>query len=183
MQIKKITTISVLVSLLAILGVWSIQIGPLRFSLMLFSVALFSLLFNWKIALSSFLIYYALISLGLPIGTGFRGGIGFFINPWLGYFIGYLFFPLIILLGKKTTKQNYWLFIYSIVASAIVYILGVWGLFFYGQFWGQVQYQDLSYLITIGVTPFIIVDIIKIIVAYLIYISLKNNPFIINLEY
>ncbi len=178
MTIKKITEISLLVSFITILGVWSIQVGPLRISLMLFVIALISLLFDVKTSLSAILIYYALVSLGLPFGTGFRGGVSFFLNPWIGYYIGFLLFPFIMMFGKIVSKKNILLLAFLLLGTLVVYIFGLLGLYFYGTFFGEIKYLNLAYLFSIGVAPFVVVDLIKIIIAYIIYDYIdKNNLF------
>lgn len=107
MKNKALTKISISIALLAFIGPIAIPIGPLNISLALFIVLLLSLFLKTKETIIALIVYYYLIFLGVPIGTLYRGGISFFINPWFGYYIGFLFCPIIIKLVTKKTKKNF----------------------------------------------------------------------------
>ena len=64
--------------------------SPVPLSLALFGVYLSAMLLGVKKGTLSVLIYLLLGSVGLPVFSGFSGGIGMLAGPTGGYLIGYL---------------------------------------------------------------------------------------------
>lgn len=112
----------------------------------------------------SVLVYILLGAVGLPVFSGFKGGIGALIGTTGGYIIGFLFIALIYqisvnLLGNK---------IYVRVAAMIVGLIVCYA---FGTAWFMVMYTrssgaiDLATALGWCVTPFIIPDILKLTLA------------------
>lgn len=115
----------------------------------------------------SVLIYLLLGIIGIPVFSGFRGGLGVILGNTGGYIIGFLFSALFMwgmekLLGKKT-----WLLAFSMVVGLLLcYAFGTaWFLLVYAKNVGEI---GLLTALSWCVFPFIIPDIVKIALAILV---------------
>lgn len=113
------------------------------------------------------LVYILLGALGIPVFAGFQGGMGILLGTTGGYIVGFLFSSLVMwglerLLGKKPVMQ-----ILSMLAGLIVcYAFGtIWFMIVYTRSSGAV---GLATVLGWCVVPFIIPDLIKIGLAYVL---------------
>ena len=93
---KEITLIALMAAVMCILGPISlaIPISPVPISLGTLAIYLASYLLGMKRGTISCLIYLLIGIVGLPVFTGFTGGIGKVMGPTGGYMIGYIFLVL-----------------------------------------------------------------------------------------
>lgn len=124
----------------------------------------------------SVLVFILLGAIGIPVFANFSGGIGVLAGPTGGYIIGFLFSALLMwamekLPGKKSVMQ-----IVSIIAGLIVcYAFGtVWFVIVYGRMNGPIGFTAA---LASCVVPFIIPDIIKIALAYVLSRKLRKYVF------
>lgn len=112
----------------------------------------------------SVLIYLLLGIIGIPVFAGFTGGIGIILGSTGGYIIGFLFSALLMwgmekILGKKT-----WVLALSMVLGLLVcYTFGT--LWFMAVYVSETGAIGLWPVLGFCVFPFIIPDIIKIVLA------------------
>ena len=115
----------------------------------------------------SVVLYIALGAVGLPVFTGFKGGIGALAGNTGGYIIGFIFTALIVglavdLFGRKTSV----LFIFMSLGIMVCYLFGsVWYWFLYTSGTGNIAF---TYILMTCVVPFLIPDAVKIILAVII---------------
>lgn len=115
----------------------------------------------------SVLIYLLLGAIGIPVFAGFTGGMGIVLGSTGGYIIGFLLSALLMwgmekLLGKKT-----WVLALSMVLGLLVcYIFGtIWFMLVYTRETGAIGlWTALGWC----VFPFVIPDLVKIVLALLI---------------
>ena len=124
----------------------------------------------------SVLVFILLGAIGIPVFANFSGGIGVLAGPTGGYIIGFLFSALLMwamekLPGKKSVMQ-----IVSMIAGLIVcYAFGtVWFVIVYGRMNGPIGFTAA---LASCVVPFIIPDIIKIALAYVLSRKLRIYVF------
>ena len=124
----------------------------------------------------SVLVFILLGAIGIPVFANFSGGIGVLAGPTGGYIIGFLFSALLMwamekLPGKKSVMQ-----IVSMIAGLIVcYAFGtVWFVIVYGRMKGPIGFTAA---LASCVVPFIIPDIIKIALAYVLSRKLRKYVF------
>lgn len=124
----------------------------------------------------SVLVFILLGAIGIPVFANFSGGIGVLAGPTGGYIIGFLFSALLMwamekLPGKKSVMQ-----IVSMIAGLIVcYAFGtVWFVIVYGRMNGPIRFTAA---LASCVVPFIIPDIIKIALAYVLSRKLRKYVF------
>ena len=87
----KFMALSALFGALLCLCSWiSIPAGAVSFTLQTFAVALALLTLGGKWGSCAVLVYLALGAVGLPVFSGFRGGIGTLLGPTGGYLFGFM---------------------------------------------------------------------------------------------
>lgn len=137
-------------------------------------VCIASALLGLKRGTFSVLIYILLGLIGVPVYAGFSAGPGVLFGSTGGYIVGFIFTALIVggalkLFGKKT-----WVY----VASMIVGILVCYA---FGTAWFMIVYTKNTGAITLGaalsacVVPFLIPDLVKIIVATVLCKALDKH--------
>ena len=158
---RQITLIGLMTAITCILAPLSIPIGPVPISLTNFAIYLSLYLLDWKKGTISYILYLLLGLVGLPVFSGFTGGIGKLAGPTGGYIIGFI--PMAIIAGIVIDKfSQRWIQILGmIVGTAICYAFGtVW-------FCIQAGYT-VSAALAVCVIPFIPADLIKMVIAMII---------------
>ena len=177
MQTKKMKTldmvyIALFACLMAICSWISIP-GEVPFTLQTMGVFLAIGLLGGKRGTLAVLVYILMGVVGLPVFSGFSGGIGKLVGVTGGYIVGFLASALVMwametLLGKKK-----W-------ALALSMVIGLLVCYAFGTAWFMVLYTNSKGAITLGavlgmcVIPYIIPDVIKIAVALLLTNILKR---------
>ena len=143
------------------------------FTLQTFGVFMAVEVLGGKRGTMAVLVYILMGAVGLPVFAGFQGGIGIIFNTTGGYIVGFLCSALIMwaaesLFGKKPAVR-----ILSMTAGLLAcYALGtVWFMVIYGRTTGAV---GLMTVLGWCVIPFIIPDLVKIGLAYVISGKLRK---------
>ena len=143
------------------------------FTLQTFGVFIAVGILGGKRGTLSVLVYILLGAVGVPVFAGFSGGIGVLFNTTGGYIIGFLFSALIMwgiekLFGRKPVVQ-----ILSMLAGlAVCYTFGtVWFMIVYSSANGAV---GLGVVLGWCVIPFIIPDLVKIGLAFVVSRKLRQ---------
>ena len=147
--------------------------GEVPFTLQTMGVFLAIGLLGGKRGTLAVLVYILMGVIGLPVFSGFSGGIGKLVGVTGGYIVGFLASALVMwametLLGKKK-----W-------ALALSMVIGLLVCYAFGTAWFMVLYTNSKGAITLGavlgmcVIPYIIPDVIKIAVALLLTNILKR---------
>lgn len=163
---------------LAVTSQIQIALPLVPINLALFTVHLCAVLLARKQALFTILTYLLLGLIGLPVFSGFSGGMGVLFGPTGGYLIGYLASAWVTSVLVEKMKANQ---INLFVAMACG-TLACYGL---GTVWFMVL-TNMSLWVTLGycVFPFLIGDVIKITCAMLLakrlqsytqHVKLKNQ--------
>ena len=151
-----------------ILAPLSIPIGPVPISLTNFAIYLSLYLLDWKKGTISYILYLLLGLVGLPVFSGFTGGIGKLAGPTGGYIIGFI--PMAIIAGiviDKYTEKWLLCLLAMIIGTIVCYALGTAWLAYEAEMTFQAALMA-------GVIPFIIGDIAKMIVAIIVAPMIKN---------
>ena len=144
-----------------ILAPLSVPIGPVPISLTNFAIYLSLYLLDWKKGTLSYLIYLLLGLVGLPVFSGFTGGLAKLAGPTGGYIIGFI--PMAIICGFAFEKfSNRGMQIAGLAIGTIAaYILGT--------AWLAIEAHLTFYqALLAGVIPYIPGDLVKIILVVLI---------------
>ncbi len=154
----RMTQISVMAALLCIAAPWSIPIGPIPISLATLVVYFAGIVIGRVDGLIAAAVYLLLGAVGVPVFSGFEGGIQKLIGVTGGYLFGYL--PCVYITGLFADKsRKVWLTIVGMVIGTILlYVIGT------GWFIVQTERTFIEAL-TLCVAPFLPGDAAKIAVA------------------
>ncbi len=178
MNRRKTKDISLIALFSAIIVICSLVTIPslVPFTLQTFAVFLCLNILGAKKGLASIIIYILLGIVGLPVFSGFNGGIGALFNITGGYIIGFIFsalaFWLITVIFNKKSRK-----IINLIAS----FLGLIVCYIFGTIWYVLLFikngDTISFTsaLTICVLPFIIPDILKIILSIVISEKVKKH--------
>ncbi|KXT73434.1 Substrate-specific component BioY of biotin ECF transporter [Streptococcus sp. DD10] len=157
-------------ALIAVLAQVTLPIGPVPFTLQNLAIGLIATLFKPRDAIFSIALYLLLGAIGLPVFAGGAGGVHILIGPSAGY----LWFDLLYagITGYLTSKNSSVLhiFIANLLGDSLVFLGGVLGLMFLAG-------MPFSQAFTVGVLPFVLPDLGKI-----ICISLISQPIFRSLK-
>ena len=160
MKTTELTRIALMTALLCILAPISIPIpvSSVALSLSTFALCLSVYVLPPRQALFSVLLYLLLGAAGLPVFSGFSGGISRFASPGGGYLIGYFFLTAI---GGKFLRK------YSTpVLQALGFFLGMIAMYLIGTLW-LASATGVSFLSALpaGMFVFLPFDLLKIALA------------------
>lgn len=163
--IALITAITCIFAPLAI----PIPVSPVPISLTNLVILISVYILGWKDATISFLIYLLLGAVGLPVFSGFAGGLGKLAGPTGGYLIGFIFMTIIAgIFVEHFPSKRILIIIGMVIATAVTYAFGTAWLAF------QLD-QSFIAALSIGVIPYLPGDIIKIIIAIIVGPLLRNR--------
>ena len=164
---KKITTYEmakcgIMAALMCIAGPLSVPIGPIPVSLTNLVIYFSLAVAGTRLTLISYIVYLLLGAAGLPVFSGFAGGLAKLAGPTGGYLIGFI---LMILAGGLIYER----FIGSPVIGGAGMFLGLVIAYIFGTAWFVLQMKvGIGYALTVCVWPFIPFDIAKIVIAILV---------------
>lgn len=154
-------------AVLIMLCSWLSVPATVSFTMQTFAVFMLCDLLGGAAGLMSVLLYVLLGALGLPVFAGFNSGIGTLLGPTGGYIMGFFLTAAVMLLQQKHLPDKALWRIAGMVAGLFVcYLFGtVWFLIVYAQ-----RGTPITLMTALGwcVFPFIIPDLIKIALAFLI---------------
>lgn len=154
-------------ALLCIFGPLSIPIGPIPVSLTGLVLYFSVVVLTTKEAVTSCAVYLLLGIVGLPVFSGYSGGIAKLLGPTGGYLVGYLFLVTIAGIFTSLTRNKGKVISFAgallgmILGTAVSYTLGTaWFVFQSGTDW--------AYALSVCVYPFIAIDLCKMVVANIV---------------
>ena len=166
LQVTDLAYIAMGASLIAICSWISIP-TTVPFTLQTFAVFFVLLLLGGERGTLAALVYVLLGAVGVPVFSGFSGGIGVLLGNTGGYILGFLFAGLIYMLFMKIFKKNIYIKIAALVLGLLVcYVFGTaWFMYVYMQNTGEI---GLIAVLNLCVFPFIIPDLVKMAIAVVI---------------
>lgn len=143
------------------------------FTLQTFAVFLSVILLGGRRGTVSVLVYILLGAIGVPVFAEFTGGLGIILNNTGGYIIGFLFSALVMWAAESLFGRKLWVQVVSmIVGLAVCYAFGtVWFMLVYMRDAGPV---GLMTVLGWCVIPFILPDLVKIVLALMLGSTLKK---------
>ena len=158
-HVRILTRCAMLVAILCVCGWLTIPMGAVAMTMQTFGVFLTLHLLEGKWSMVTIGAYLLLGAVGLPVFSGFRGGMGMLLGPTGGYLLGFLVTGLIYWVVEPLLGQR------GAVAGMI---LGLLGCYAFGSGWYLLIYAENSALIAIivkCVAPFLIPDLLKLFLA------------------
>ena len=172
MKTKELTLTGIMAALIALCA-WLTIPTTVPFTMQTFAIFLAVGLLGGRLGSLAVGVYLLLGVVGLPVFSGFQGGVGAFAGVTGGYLIGFLLMALVMWLGERLFGAGTAVFLLSgIAALAVCYCFGtVWFLLLYTSTKGPIS---LWTVLWICVIPFLIPDGIKLVLALLLRQRLRN---------
>ena len=168
-KIKDLTLISMMLALLIICSKISFNIGPIPITLQTFAVFMISLILGVKKSIIVFLTYIIMGLIGIPVFSQ-GGGFDYIFNPSFGFIRGFLAASAIIGIRKDLFYVKY---ITSTIGLIIINLCGVIYMYIIINYYLDLD-KSLSYVLSVGVLPFIFKDFISAILACIIYSRIQQ---------
>ena len=165
---KDITLISMFTVIIAVCSWISVPVS-IPFTLQTFAVFCALLMTGGKRGTFSVIVFIMLAAVGVPVLSGFTGGIGVLIGSTGGYILGFLLMGLIYWGAEHIFGE-----IFNLPIKITVLIIGLLVCYLFGTAWFIVIYTRTSGTVSIGeafmwcVKPFIIPDLLKLALSILI---------------
>lgn len=140
---------------------------PLSLTNLVLYISIFVL--GWKSATVSYLVYLLLGTVGLPVFSGFAGGLGKLAGPTGGYLVGMIFLTILSgWIAERFSKKPVLIFIGMLLGSAVNYL--------FGTTWLCMQLH-LSFAegLVIGVVPYLFFDIAKMLIALFVGLTIQKR--------
>ena len=171
MTVRKMARCGLCTALLCICAWLSVPFGDVRITMQTFGVFLCLGLLGGKWGTVSVFLYIALGAVGLPVFSGFRGGLGALLDVTGGYLTGFLVMALV-----------YWLLtaVFGKKVRLIGLVLGLILCYGFGTLWYWKMYLSRGYSAAFWVVaakcvlPFIIPDGIKLALAWFLTGRMKR---------
>ena len=177
MKTKKMKTLDMvyiaLFACLMAICAWISIPGQIPFTLQTMGVFLAVGLLGGKRGTVAVLVYILMGAVGLPLFSGFAGGLGKLLGMTGGYIVGFLVSALLMWAMEALFGSKKWVLPVSMVVGLIA-------CYAFGTAWFMVVYTSSKGAITLGavlgmcVIPYIIPDAVKIAVALLLTKALKR---------
>ena len=128
---------------------------------------------GWQRATITYIVYLLLGLVGLPVFSGFEGGVGKVAGPTGGYLIGFIFMAIVcgLLMQVKKDKK-----IVNIVFCVVGMLIGTAIAYAFGTMWFCYSTgTGLGAAMALCVIPFIPGDLIKIAIAAVVAPTVANQ--------
>jgi len=162
-------------ALIAVCSWISIPFGPVPFTLQTMAIFIVLMSIGGKRGLVSIICYLLLGAVGVPVFAGFKGGIASLIGPTGGFLIGFIFVALVYwALADKVFGKFMKNYVTRLVFNIVIAVICEVVLYAFGTSWFMVVYTPesgrvgLMSALTMCCFPYIIPDIVKLVVAALI---------------
>ena len=164
---KDLAKAGVFAALLCVISPFTIPIGPVGITLATFGVYLAGAVLGWKNGGVAVAAYLMLGLIGLPVFSGFSGGIQRLAGPTGGYLVGYI--PCAVITGLFAEK------IKKFHAIPIGMILGTVVLYLFGTTWYCIMSgSKILPALSMCVIPFLPGDSVKIACASVLGAKLRE---------
>lgn len=173
MKTRDMIICAIFAAVLCIFSVMTIPIALVPFSMAVFGILLTSYVLGAKRSIIAVVVFILLGAIGLPVFSGFRGGVSVLAGPTGGYITAYIFTAWFVgyftsKLPIQKIKHMTLSILIMFVGVAICYLLGTVQFMF-------VQKTSFAAALTMCVYPFIIADIIKCVMATVIGYILRRT--------
>ncbi len=160
---RRLVLIAMVTAITCIIAPFSIPIpvSPVPISLTNLILLISIYILGFKDATISFLVYLLLGAFGLPVFSGFTGGMAKIAGPTGGYLIGFIFMTIIAGIFVERFANRRILIVTGMVLATLV-------AYFFGTVWLAFQMElPFTAALSIGVIPYLPGDTAKIILAVL----------------
>ncbi len=172
MKTRDLIECAIFAAIICVFSVMTIPTGIIPVTMGTFGIMLTAVVLGWKKGTIAVLVFILLGAVGLPVFSGFKGGIGVLAGPTGGYITGYIVMTLVsgalaARLPQKRAAQMGKVFAVLALGMVLCYTLGTIQFMFVAK-------KSLAASLALCVTPFIPFDLIKCALAAFIGVSVRN---------
>lgn len=167
MKIRNMVHCAMIAALLAVCAWLAVPVGNAAITMQTFGVFLSLFLFGGQKTAAAILVYLLLGGVGLPVFSGFRGGLGVLLGPTGGYVWGFLAMSLVYWVSERVWKK-----------PVLSCILGLLVCYAVGTVWYAFAYMAEGGLFAIllqCVVPYLLPDAVKLLLAWILCRRLKRH--------
>ena len=165
MKIRNMVLAGLFAALLTICSWISLPLGSLRFTLQTFGVFLALLTIGGKWGSLAVLVYIGLGAMGLPVFSGFQGGIGVLTGPTGGCIIGFMLTALLFWVAELLLPNKIWV-------KIAVLCLGLLTCYWIGWLW-YCRFAPMPFLA--WCLPYLLPDAAKLALAVFLSRRLRKT--------
>jgi len=169
-SLRRMVYASMFGALTAIGSLIVIPLQPLPITLQTLFTGLAGILLGGYTGALSQIVYVILGVIGLPVFAGGKAGLGTLMGPSGGYLIGFIVAAYIIgkLVEARKEPGLVWIGLSLVIGNLVIYTLGVAQL-------SLAAHLSISKALLVGVVPFLVGDLLKLVTATLIALKLRNK--------
>ncbi|MBR3289966.1 MAG: biotin transporter BioY [Clostridia bacterium] len=163
--VRRMTTIAIMAALICVCS-WLTVPSVVPFTMQTFAVFCAVLLLGGKDGLYAVLLYLIMGAIGLPVFSGFSGGVGYMLGPTGGYMVGFVLTALLYWLCEPLCKKRRFLR-YPVLAAGLLLCYAAGTLWFVTVMSAPERGGDYTYLSALGVcvVPYLLPDAAKLLLA------------------
>ena len=164
--VRDMTITAIFAAFMCVTAPWTIPVGVVPITLATFSVYFASAALGWKRGSIAVAIYLMLGFVGLPVFSGFSGGIQKLVGATGGYLVAYI--PMAVVIGLFADKfKKAWAYVVGMVAGTVV-------LYTFGTAWYCIMSgSEIIPAIMACVVPFLAGDAVKIVCTTVLAAKLR----------
>jgi biotin transport system substrate-specific component len=169
-RLRRLIYASMFGALTAIGAYIIIPLPPVPITLQTLFLNLAAALLGGPLAALSQIVYILLGIIGLPVFAGGKSGLGVLLGPTGGYLAGFVIAAYVVgrLVKLKRNPGFLMTFTAMMAGMLVIYVCGVFQL-------SLVAKLTFAKAVTVGVTPFLAGDVLKVVLAALISEKLRNT--------
>ncbi len=168
LSVKTIAAIGMITAVTCILAPLSIPIGPVPISLTNLVIYFGLYILGWKKGTISYCVYLLIGLVGVPVFSAFTAGPQKLLGPTGGYLIGFI--PMAVIAGLFIEKSGR-----KAALSLAGMVLGTVVCYGFGTAWLAVSaHMDFPAALAVGVLPFLVGDLVKMVLAVMIAPQIYN---------
>lgn len=175
LQTRDLTLIALFAALMTICAWITVPMPDVPFTMQTFGVFCTLLLLGGRRGTLSILLYLLLGAVGLPVFSGFRGGVGTLLGTTGGYLMGFLFSGLVYWAMTAPARKE------SAVLRFLALSAALFVCYAFGTSWFLMMYLRSSGVISLGlvlmkcVVPYLIPDFAKMLASVSVANAVKRH--------
>ncbi len=167
--VRSMAFTALMAALICVVAPFVIPMGAVPLSIATFVIYLAGALLGCKRGTAAVLLYLLIGAVGMPVFSGFTGGLGQLFGVTGGFLVGYIPCALLTGLAADKVPQKIW-------GLALGMAIGTLSCYAVGTIWYiSCTGADIASALMICVAPFIVGDVIKISLACIVAVPLRKR--------
>lgn len=167
MKTKGLITCGLFAALICVTAPVCVPVGVIPVTFVLFSVALCAFSTGCLKAVLSVGVYILIGLAGMPVFSGFKGGLAVLLSPTGGFVFSYVFVALILGCSVKAKRKSA-IVLLGVAALLVCYLFGI-------LWYMMVTKANFMTALMVCVVPFVLLDALKIYWAYILSKAIKEK--------